>query len=188
MNVTSATEVKYLKGVGPQRAALFASRGIYTASDLLLQLLFRDEDRIRFIRIEEIAPGGTYTMHGTVADEGIARFSRGRGAIFHLAIRDSTGTLACKFFHGGYLQGRFRIGQAMVVHGKADLDPRRPGRIEMINPQCELLGAAAADSTEMGRIVPSHEAIDNLSSRRLRRGIYRALQSLLAAPPDALRA
>ncbi len=188
MTVTSATEVKYLKGVGPQRAALFASRGIYTVADLLLYLPFRYEDRIRFNRIEEIAPGGTYTIHGTVADEGIARFSRGRGAIFHLAIRDSTGTLACKFFHGGYLQGRFRIGQAMVVHGKADLDPRRPGRIEMINPQYELLGADAADSTEMGRIVPIYEAIDNLSSRVLRRIIYGALQNLFAAPLDALPA
>src|SRR6266567_6123464 len=188
MNVTSATEVKYLKGVGPQRAALFASRGIYTAADLLLYLPFRYEDRIRFNRIEEIAPGGTYTIHGTVADEGIARFSRGRGAIFHLVIRDSTGTLACKFFHGGYLHGRFRIGQAMVVHGKADLDPRRPGRIEMINPQYELLGADAADSTEMGRIVPIYEAIDNLSSRVLRRIIYGALQNLFAAPLDALPA
>ena len=29
MNITSATEVKYLKGVGPQRAAAFASRGIH---------------------------------------------------------------------------------------------------------------------------------------------------------------
>src|SRR5438309_6692283 len=188
MNVTFATEVKYLKGVGPQRAAIFASRGIYTAADLLLYLPFRYEDRIRFNRIEEIAPGGTYTIHGTVADEGIARFSRGRGAIFHLAIRDSTGTLACKFFHGGYLQGRFRIGQAMVVHGKADLDPRRPGRIEMINPQYELLGADAADSTEMGRIVPIYEAIENISSRVLRRIIYGALQNLSATPLDALPA
>src|SRR2546427_742896 len=188
MNVTSATEVKYLKGVGPQRGALFASRGFYTVADLLLYLPFRYEDRIRFNRIEEIAPGGTYTIHGTVADEGIARFSRGRGAIFHLVIRDSTGTLACRFFHGGYLQGRFRIGQAMVVHGKADLDPRRPGRIEMINPQYELLGADAADSTEMGRIVPIYEAIDNLSSRVLRRIIYGALQNLFAAPLDALPA
>ena len=67
MNITSATEVKYLKGVGPQRAAAFASRGIHTVNDLLVYLPFRYEDRIRFNRIAEIAPGGTYTIHGTVA-------------------------------------------------------------------------------------------------------------------------
>ncbi len=84
MNVTFATEVKYLKGVGPQRAATLASRGILSVADLLLYLPFRYEDRIRFNQIAEIAPGGTYTIHGTVADAGIARFTRGRGAIFHL--------------------------------------------------------------------------------------------------------
>ena len=188
MSVTSLTEVKYLKGVGPQRAATLASRGIYTVADVLLYLPFRYEDRIRFNQIAEIEPGGTYTIHGTVADEGIARFTRGRGAIFHLVIRDPTGTLACKFFHGGYLRGRFRAGQAIVVHGKADLDPRRPGRIEMINPQCELVGAEAADSTEMGRIVPIYEAIGAISSRVMRRIIYGALQNLTTAPLDALPA
>ena len=188
MSVTSLTEVKYLKGVGPQRAATLASRGIYTVADVLLYLPFRYEDRIRFNQIAEIEPGGTYTIHGTVADEGIARFTRGRGAIFHLVIRDPTGTLACKFFHGGYLRGRFRAGQAIVVHGKADLDPRRPGRIEMINPQCELVGAEAADSTEMGRIVPIYEAIGAISSRVMRRIIYGALQNLTTASLDALPA
>jgi ATP-dependent DNA helicase RecG len=186
MNVTWSTEVKYLKGVGPRRAALLASRGIHNLADLLLYLPFRYEDRIRFNKIAEIVPGGTYTVHATVADEGIARFTRGRGALFHLIIRDSTGTLACKFFHGGYLQGRFRVGQAVVVHGKADFDPRRPGRIEMINPQCEAVGTDTADSTEMGRIVPIYEAIGNLSSRVLRRIIYAALQSLSTVPPDTL--
>jgi ATP-dependent DNA helicase RecG len=188
MNVSFATEVKYLKGVGPQRAATLASRGILTVADLLLYLPFRYEDRIRFNQIAEIAPGGTYTIHGTVADAGIARFTRGRGAIFHLVLRDSSGTLPCKFFHGGYMQGRFRVGQELVVYGKADLDPRRPGRIEMINPQCELLGTETADSTEIGRIVPIYEAIGNVSSRILRRVIYGALQNLAAVPPEALPA
>ena len=82
MNITSATEVKYLKGVGPQRAAAFASRGIHSVNDLLLYLPFRYEDRIRFNRIAEIAPGGTYTVHATVGRPLSVRFSRGRGAIF----------------------------------------------------------------------------------------------------------
>src|SRR5438445_7413303 len=58
----------------------------------------------------------------------------------------------------------------------------------MINPQCELLGADAADSTEMGRIVPIFESIEKLSSRVSRRIIYAALQNLSAAPLDALPA
>ncbi len=41
----------------------------------------------------------------------------------------------------------------------------RPGRIEMINPEYELLGDGDADSTEVGRIVPIYEAIGGISSR-----------------------
>src|ERR1700686_1596508 len=146
MAVNSSTEVKYLKGVGPQRAGVLASRGIHTVSELLAYLPFRYEDRIHFSKVKEIAPGGTYTIQGTVADAGLARFTRARGAIYHLAVQDSTGTLPCKFFHGSYLEGRLRIGQKVIVHGKVDLDPRRPGRMEMINPQYELLSAEVPDS------------------------------------------
>jgi len=182
MTASLSTEVKYLKGVGPQRAAVLASRGIATIADLLAYLPFRYEDRIHFSRIEDVVPGGTYTIRGGVAESGIARFRRGRGAVYHLLVQDSTGILPCKFFHGSYLEGRLREGQSIVVHGKADLDPRRPGRIEMINPQYELLGADAADSTEVGRIVPIYEAIGSVSSRVLRRIIHGALEHL---PPGA---
>ena len=59
----------------------------------------------------------------------------------------------------------------------ADLDPARPGRIEMINPEFELLGAGEADSTEVGRIVPIYEAIGGISSRMMRRIVYQALET-----------
>ena len=180
VTLTAASEVKYIPGVGPQRARILASRGIDSVGDLLAYLPFRYEDRTRFSHVAEVRPGGVYTVQGVVAGAGLARFTRGRGAIYHLLVRDETGTLPCKFFHGGYLEGRFRSGQRIVVHGAAELDPYRPGRIEMINPQYELLGTEPADSTEAGRIVPIYEAIGAISSRMLRRTIHAALENLAA--------
>ena len=188
MELRSSTEVKYLKGVGPQRAALLAARGIHSVGDLLSYLPFRYEDRIHFSRIGEIVPGETYTIQGTVSDAGLVRYSGGRGAIFHLLVRDETGALPCKFFHGQYLEKRFRPGQRVVLHGKAELDSYRPGRIEMINPQYESLGAEGADSTEVGRIVPIYEAIGGISSRMIRRMIHAALSGLVDVPSDPLPA
>jgi ATP-dependent DNA helicase RecG len=188
MDLSSGTEVKYLKGVGPQRAALLESRGIHSVGDLLGYLPFRYEDRIHFSRIGEIVPGETYTIRGIVADAGLVRYSRGGGAIFHLLVRDDTGALPCRFFHGQYLEKRFRPGQSLVIHGKAEVDPRRPGRIEMINPQHELLDATTADSTEVGRIVPIYEAIGGISSRMIRRMIHAALSGLAAPASDPLPA
>ncbi len=186
MNLTPATEVQYLKGVGPQRASVLAVRGIRTIADLLDYLPFRYEDRIRFSKIAEIVPGGTYTVQGTVAEGGLARFRRGSGAVYHLLVRDPTGVLPCKFFHGAYLAGRLRTSQRIVVHGKADTDPYRPRRVEMTNPEFELLGAEAVDSTEVGRMVPIYEAIGTVSSRMMRRMIHTALENLGSSPSDSL--
>lgn len=173
------TEVKFLKGVGPQRATLLASRGIRTVAELLDYLPFRYEDRIRFTPIRGLQPGGTYTVLGEVVSGGAVRFLRGQTIVYHLMVRDQGGALHCKFFHGGYLEGRFKQGQRIVLHGKVDTDPYRPVRLEMINPEFELLGREdTSDSTEVGRIVPIYEAIGNLTSRVLRRLVYSALNDL----------
>ena len=181
MKVPLTTDVKYLKGVGPQRAALLAERGIHTVEDLLGYLPFRYEDRTRFTPIREVQPGNVYTLQAEVVSGGAVRYARRfarRDAVYHLMVRDPTGVLHCKFFHGGYLEGRLKAGQRIVLHGKADIDPYRPARLEMLNPQFELLGEGEADSTEVGRIVPIYEAMGSLSSRVLRRVIYAALGNL----------
>ncbi len=188
MRITPSTEVMYLKGVGPRRAELLAKRGIRTFEDLLGYLPFRYEDRIRFAKIREIMPGQVYTVQAQVLSGSLVRYTRARGGMYHLSVRDDSGSLACKFFHGQYLEQKFNAGQRIVLHGKADLDPNRPGRIEMINPEYELLGAGEADSTEVGRIVPIYEAIGGVTSRIMRRIIYTALENLGGMLPDPLPA
>jgi ATP-dependent DNA helicase RecG len=178
MRLTPTTEVMYLKGVGPRRAELLAKRGIRTFEDLLGYLPFRYEDRIRFAKIREIVPSQVYTVQAQVLSGSLVRYTRARGGMYHLLVRDDSGSLACKFFHGFYLEGKFKAGQRIVLHGKAELDPNRPGRIEMINPEYELLGSGESDSTEVGRIVPIYEAIGGITSRMMRRIIYTALENL----------
>src|SRR5271169_1334740 len=186
MKVAPTTELMYLKGVGPARSEILAKRGIRTFADLLGYLPFRYEDRIRFAKIREIVPGQIYTLQAVVAGGSLVRYTRARGGVYHLVVQDDSGSLACKFFHGNYLEGKFKAGQRIVLHGKADLDPNRPGRIEMINPEYELLGAGEADSTEVGRIVPIYEAIGGLSSRMIRRIIYQALDKFSGPFKDPL--
>ena len=192
-----STEVMYLKGVGPARAAKLAERGIVTVEDLLQYLPFRYEDRIRFTPIRELTPGAAYTVQAEVVSGGAIRHGRAffskRDGIFHLAVQDGTGLLHCKFFHGGYLEGRLKRGQRIVLHGKVEMDPLRPVRMEMVNPAFEILSAPGAegdalDSTEVGRIVPVYEAIGGITSRMFRRLIYSALQALESPMRDLLPA
>jgi len=184
------TNVQMIKGVGPQRAELLAKRGIHTLEDLLGYLPFRYEDRLHFSQIKDVRPNNIFTLRVRVASGQAVRSMRGRDAIYHLLVQDDSGSLPCKFFHGGYLEGRLKPGQLLVLHGKAEVDRLRPARIEMINPQFELLSGANSeegqDSTEVGRIVPIYEAIGTFGTRAIRRATYAALQKVDANLPDLL--
>src|SRR5947199_624864 len=186
MAMSLTTEARMIKGVGPQRAQLLAERGISTLGDLLGYLPFRYEDRIHFSKVKDIQPNGTYTIRARVMSGQAIRTMRfRRDAIYHLLVQDEAGgLLPCKFFHGGYLEGRLKSGQLLVLHGKVEIDRLRPARMEMVNPQFELLSEEAegqsdgqtADSTEVGRIVPIYEAIGTFGTRSIRRATYAALQ------------
>ncbi|HYL64341.1 MAG TPA: DEAD/DEAH box helicase, partial [Candidatus Methylomirabilis sp.] len=188
MAPTLSTEVRMIKGVGPQRAELLAKRGIYTFEDLLAYLPFRYEDRIHFSSIKDIQPNGVYTIRARIMSGQAIPNKFAHNAIYHLLVQDSAGgLLPCRFFHSGYLEDRLKPGQQLVLHGKVEIDKLRPARIEMINPQLELLGNDDSDSTEVGRIVPIYEAIGAFGSRQIRRAMYAAVQSLAgAAIPDVL--
>jgi len=186
MSISLQTEVRMVKGVGPQRAEVLAKRGIYTLEDLLNYLPFRYEDRIHFSRIKDAQPGGIYTLRARVMSGQAVRGMYGRDAVYHLLVQDDTGSLPCKFFHGGYLEDRLKPGQQLILHGKVEIDKLRPARHEMVNPQIEVLSSAEVDSTEMGRIVPIYEAIGTFGSRMIRRSIYTTLQTLDQDIPDVL--
>jgi ATP-dependent DNA helicase RecG len=188
MSIRLPTNVQMLKGVGPQRAELLAERGIYTLEDLLNYLPFRYEDRIHFSKIKDVQPNGTYTLRARVMSGQAVRGMYGRDAIYHLLVQDDSGSLPCKFFHGGYLEGRLKPGQELILHGKVEIDKQRPARREMVNPQIEVISSAEAevDSAEMGRIVPIYEAVGTFGSRQIRRAIYATLQNLEHQIPDVL--
>jgi ATP-dependent DNA helicase RecG len=178
MDITLQTNVQMLKGVGPQRAELLAQRGIYTLEDLLNYLPFRYEDRIHFSKIKDVQPNGTYTLRARVMSGQAVRGMYGRDAIYHLLVQDDSGSLPCKFFHGGFLEGRLKPGQELILHGKVEIDKQRPARREMVNPTFEVLSGEEVDSTEMGRIVPVYEAVGTFGTRQIRRAIYATLQNL----------
>ncbi len=148
---------------------------------------FRYEDRIHFSNIRDIQPNGTYTIRAKVMSGQAIPNKFAYNAIYHLLVQDAAGgLLPCKFFHGGYLDGRLKPGQQLILHGKVEIDKLRPARLEMINPQLEMLGDGEPDSTEVGRIVPIYEAIGTFGSRAIRRAMYTAVQMLDSNMPDVL--
>ena len=188
--LTPASEVMYLKGVGPARAELLASRGIRTVEDLLYYTPFRYEDRTRLTRIRDLVPGQTTTIFAKVLTCGLMRTRRGV-YIYDLAASDSSGMMRCKWFNAVYLEKNkvFRHGQQVFFYGKVERDCYGTGNMQIVQPQFEILPETEAEggnSLEVGRVVPIYESTGRLGPRVLRRLIWAALAALGDSIPDRL--
>jgi len=179
------TPVQYVKGIGPRLAEILATKGIATVGDLLNYLPFRYEDRLNPRGIAELRPGEMATVIAEVRNSGL--FRTRRMPIFQLTVGQGRSKLRCLWFHGAYLQDKFKPGQLLALYGKVEQD-RRSGELQIIQPQFEMLGDAggngtddkAAASLEVGRIVPIYESAGQgrVTARWFRRVIRTALDDL----------
>jgi ATP-dependent DNA helicase RecG len=179
------TPVQYVKGIGPKLAEILAAKGIATVGDLLHYLPFRYEDRLNPRGIAELRPGEMATVIGEVRNSGL--FRTRRMPIFQLTVGQGRSRLRCLWFHGAYLQDKFKPGQLIALYGKVEQD-ERSAELQIIQPQYEMLGDASGDgaddqaaaSLEVGRIVPIYESAGQgrVTARWFRRVIRRALEDL----------
>jgi ATP-dependent DNA helicase RecG len=184
------TPVQYVKGIGPRLAEILATKSIATVRDLLNYLPFRYEDRLNPRGIAELRPGEMATVIGEVRNSGL--FRTRKMPIFQLTVGQGRSRLKCLWFHGAYLQDKFKPGQLVALYGKVEQDSRS-GEMQIIQPQFEMLGEATGDGTageaaenkaatslEVGRIVPIYESAGQgrVTARWFRRIIRTALEDL----------
>jgi ATP-dependent DNA helicase RecG len=191
-----STPVQYVKGVGPRIGEVLATKGICTVGDLLHYLPFRYEDRLNPRGISELRPGEMATVVGEVRNSGL--FRTRKMPIFQLTVGQGRARLRCLFFNATYLQDKFTPGQMIALYGKVEED-QRSRELQIMQPQFEILGdptdsgengaeKKAAESLEIGRIVPIYEAIGRLTPRWFRRVIRTALDNLTPELPDPIPA
>jgi ATP-dependent DNA helicase RecG len=204
-----STPVQYVKGVGPRLADILAEKGIATVEDLLYHLPFRYEDRINPRTIAELRSGEMASVIAEVRTSGL--FRTRKAPMFQMTAAQPgfaevapigrtftrpIPTLHCIWFNASYLKDRFKPGQMVALYGKVENDTWGRGGLQMIQPQFEVLGdedagdpeTAAAQSLEIGRIVPIYEAAGKgkLTSRWFRRIIHFVLENLTPEIPDAI--
>ena len=96
--------------------------------------------------------------------------------------------LLAKWFHGGYLADVIAPGQRVALYGKVEFDSYS-GDLSMLHPEFEILGEDEEGDAGLhtGRIVPIYEAAGKVTTRVLRRLVYRALEALAPIPDPAAR-
>ena len=182
------TPVQFVKGIGPQIAKSLAEKRIATVEDLLFHLPFRYEDRLNPRSLSELVPG---EMASVIAEVRGSVLLRTRSMpIFEMTVGQGLAAMKCMWFHGTYLEGKFKPGQMVALYGK--VEPSRSTRnFKMIQPQLEILPDNADDEShllEVGRITPVYESLggSRLASRWIRRIVYNLLEELKGQIPETL--
>ncbi len=165
-------DIKYLPGVGPQRAALLEKElGIRSFHDLLYYFPYKYVDRSRVYLIREIDGNMPYIqLRGQILGFETVGEGRGRRMIAHFS--DGTGVVDLVWFQGiKFLAGKYKLRREYLVFGKPTLFN---GRINIAHP----------DVDELSEEKPTTRGLQpyyNTSEKMKRSGLNsRAIEKLMA--------
>jgi ATP-dependent DNA helicase RecG len=183
-SVALSDPVSLLPGIGSARAARLAEAGLTTVAHVLRHLPFRYEDRRRFAKVAELAPGEPATLFVRLA--GAKGYRMRRGGMRVEALADDGSEAIRVVWHNRYpsfLQAA-QSGRSAVLFGAPAVTPR--GELRLENPETETFDAGEeTDPVHSGRIVGVYHRVAGVSSRPWRTLVRRVLDALSPAEKAA---
>ena len=153
------TSLEFLKGVGPQRAALLQKElKLFTFGDLIQHYPFRYEDRTRFYRISEVNELMPFVqMKGKISDVELIGDKFKRRLVAYLS--DDKGELELVWFQGiNWAMQKLKPNVGYVVFGK----PSRYGsKLSIAHPEIELLTEKNEKGGYLQPVYPLSEKLRN---------------------------
>ena len=163
-------DVKYIKGVGPNRVKLLNKLNIFTLHDLITYFPRTYEDRGKVKNIAECIDGEETLIEAVAC--GIISEVRLKGKTMQkLIVRDETGTATITWFNHSYLKSIFRVGQKYKFYGKIS---NMFGKISMNSPVFDIEGS----TKNTGKIIPIYPLTFNLSQNTIRKIIENGLKEV----------
>ena len=173
------TDVRYIKGIGEQRARSLNKLNIHTLRDLISYFPRSYDDRRSFRKIGELADGETACVEAMAA--GAPTLSRVRKGMELVKVRvvDETGALELTFFNQPYRQNSIRAGETYTFFGKAEGAGRKKS---MTNPVVEREG----EREVTGRLMPVYPLTAGIGQLTLARAVAQGLAACRDLLPDPL--
>ncbi|MFA6142304.1 MAG: ATP-dependent DNA helicase RecG [Candidatus Omnitrophota bacterium] len=173
--------VRYFKGVGPKKAELLARLGMQNVLDILFYLPARYEDRSKLTPIKELIPGESHTIQGEIVTVN-GRIAKSGISLFQAEIKDASGSVRAVWFNQPYLKDYFRKGVQVVLYGKAEMHDK----LQLTQPEYEILKGDETDSVHMGRIVPIYALTSGIGQRYIRSLVFQAVAKYCRCLKEAL--
>lgn len=160
-------DVKYIKGVGPNRVKLLNKLGIYTLKDLITYYPRDYEDRSKPKLIMDCNDGEEVTIEGIACGK-VSEIRIPKKTMQKLLIRDESGALVITWFNQPYLKNKFEIGKKYRFYGKFSL---KYGKPEMSSPVFDSI----EQKNNTGRIIPIYPLTYQLTQNVIRKIMENAI-------------
>jgi ATP-dependent DNA helicase RecG len=160
MNTNLQTPIDYLKGVGPNRAALLRSElGVHTYQDLINLFPNRYIDRTQYYKINQLERNSAdVQIIGEVTS--LKEVGEGRGKRLVATFKDETGFMELVWFRGQkWIRDSIKLHKPYVIFGKTNWFN---GVFNMPHPEMELQEVHENNlRSAMQPIYPSTEKLSN---------------------------
>ena len=163
-------DVKYIKGVGPNRVKLLNKLNIYTLKDLITYYPRTYEDRSKPKKICECIDGEEAVIEA-IACGNLVETRLPRKTMQKLLVRDETGSLLITWFNHTYLKSKFKVGQRYRFYGKFSY---KYGKPELNSPVFDEI----ENKNNTGRIIPIYPLTYQLSQNTIRRIMENAINEV----------
>ena len=172
-------DVKYIKGVGPNRAALLNKLGIFTLGDLITYYPRDYEDRSKPKKICDVANGEEVLVQGIVQSKLVESRIRKGLTLYRTKIADDTGFMEIVWYNQSYLKNQIKQGQVYNFFGKVSL---KYNKKEMNSPVFDI----DTKTKNTGKIVPLYPLTYSLSQNVLRGIIENGIKEIEGQLPETL--
>lgn len=166
------TDIRYLKGVGESRAALYRKLGIETVEDLLYHIPRRYIDLTRPTPLAAAVPGQKCAVRALLAAKGREQRIRRGLSLFKLTAVDGPVTLHITFFNAKYTVEALREGEEYIFYGSVTggFYSRQMDSPQVFRPE------------EAGTLLPVYSLTQGLSNKMVSRQVTEALNRVEQLP------
>lgn len=163
--------IKFLKGIGEQKAKKLSSLGIYTISDLLYHLPRGYLDYSKFTPIDEIRDGQTVLVKGTVCSDVYNR-KNGKLNIYKFQVIDGVDSfgvsrLSVTLFNQKYTAEKISKNMTLILYGKVNIFRNT---IAMDSPEIEF-----SEDIEKG-LRPIYQLTEGISQKIMQKTVLSAIE------------
>ncbi|MCI8384188.1 MAG: ATP-dependent DNA helicase RecG [Clostridia bacterium] len=171
-------DVKYIKGVGPNRVTLLNKLGIFTLKDLITYYPRSYQDRSKPQNIIECVSGEEVLIEAIACGKLSDVRLKGK-TMQKLVVRDETSSCTITWFNQSYLKNKFEIGKKYKFYGKIT---NQFGKISMTSPVFD----ENEKNFNTGKIIPLYPLTYQLSQNVLRRIVESGLAEVEEKLPETL--